>query len=228
MTELYKLILENKILGQPYIYTLTGILLLIYLINYIKKNEFFEGGYRLYSTIKNRDLKRIDKRIDSPQYSNEEKEYFSYKKKVLEYKSFYKISENNLAFFNYVNGFEDQNSFRRMYKNSSKFLKFNREKKELELAEPIDHEKAQRNYTIGEIIFVLNGMLSYLLFTLPFLTKPEKVSWENALLIVFVIIPFVFIQIYLGWLFMRYMQRKKHALMILEMKRINLDELKDV
>ncbi|HCC8383033.1 TPA: hypothetical protein MW179_002820, partial [Acinetobacter baumannii] len=134
----------------------------------------------------------------------------------------------NLAFFNYVNGFEDQNSFRRMYKNSSKFLKFNREKKELELAEPIDHEKAQRNYTIGEIIFVLNGMLSYLLFTLPFLTKPEKVSWENALLIVFVIIPFVFIQIYLGWLFMRYMQRKKHALMILEMKRINLDELKDV
>ncbi|HCV3108667.1 TPA: hypothetical protein OV571_001460, partial [Acinetobacter baumannii] len=106
-------------------------------------------------------------------------------------------------------------------------LNFNREKKELELAEPIDREKAHRNYKIGEIIFVLNGMLSYVLFTLPLLMKPEKVSWENALLIVFVIIPFVFIQIYLGWLFMRYMQRKQHALMILELKRINLDELKD-
>ncbi|MDC5251817.1 hypothetical protein NRA59_16130 [Acinetobacter baumannii] len=95
----------------------------------------------MYSSIKNRDLKRIDERIDSPQYSNEEKEYFRYKKKVLEYKSFYKIPENNLGFFNYVNGFEDQNSFRSMYKNSSKFLNFNREKKELELAEPIDREK---------------------------------------------------------------------------------------
>lgn len=37
MTELFKLIVENKILGQPYIYILIGILLLIYLINYIKK-----------------------------------------------------------------------------------------------------------------------------------------------------------------------------------------------
>lgn len=227
MSELYKLILENKILSQQYIYALTGVLVLIYLINYIKKNEFFEGGYKLYSTIKNRDLKKIDERIDSLQYSNDEKEYFRYKKKVLEYKSFYKIPENNLEFFNYINGFEDQNSFRSMYKNSSKFMKFNRIKKELELAKPIDRDKANTSYKIGEIIFVLNGMFSYLLFTLPFLMKPEKVSWENVLLIVFIIIPFIFIQIYLGWLFMRYMQRKKHALMILEMKRINLDKLKN-
>ena len=36
MTELFKLIVENKILGQPYIYILIGILLLIYLIITLK------------------------------------------------------------------------------------------------------------------------------------------------------------------------------------------------
>ncbi|KGF58968.1 hypothetical protein LH92_03490 [Acinetobacter baumannii] len=58
MTELYKLIIEYKLLAQPYIYIVTGILLLVYLINYIKKNEFFEGGYRLYSTIKKQRFKK--------------------------------------------------------------------------------------------------------------------------------------------------------------------------
>ncbi|MGQ1157945.1 hypothetical protein ACT436_15165 [Acinetobacter baumannii] len=227
MTELYKLIIEYKLLAQPYIYIVTGILLLVYLINYIKKNEFFEGGYRLYSTIKNRDLKKIDERIISSLYTEEEKEYFRYKRKILEYKSFYKISENNLGFFNYINGFEDQNSFRSMYKNSSKYLKFNNKKKELELAEPINREKANRNSKIGGYVFVSNGMSSYLLCMTPLLFKPQNVSWENALLLLFVIIPLIIIQIYLGWLFMRYIMKKKHALMILEMKRINLDELKD-
>jgi hypothetical protein len=227
VTELFRLALEYKLLGQPYIYIIIGVSLFIYLINYIKKNEFFEGGYKLYSSIKNRDLKRIDERISSPLYTEKEKEYFRYKRKIFEYKSFYKIPENNLAFFQYVNGFEDQNAFRSMYKNSCKYLKFNKEEKILELNEPIDPKKANRNSKIGGYIFVLNGMFSYLLFMTPMLIKPEKVSWENALLILFVIIPFVIIQIYLGWLFMRYMMRKKHALMILEMKRINLDELKD-
>lgn len=219
--------LEHKILSQPYLYFFAGFLVLIYFINYIKKNEFLEGGYKLYSTIKNRDLKRIDERINSSYYTEKEKDYFRYKRKIIEYKSFYKISENNLGFFRYVNGFEDANAFRSMYKNSRKYLKFNNENKELELIKPIDPKKAERKSKIGGFIFVANGMFSYLLFMVPLLIKPEKVSWENAILILCIIIPFIFLLIYIGWLFMIYMMKEKHALMILELKRVNLDELKD-
>lgn len=228
MIEILKFLLENYPIPSFIGSSIVVIALILWIFQLAKKTEIAKALFSVYELIIDKEIKRLDKKIDSSDYSEAEKTIFHYRKKVFKYQRDLNTNETHLPLLVYLSSIENDKYAIKAFHNGRKFLKFNDETFTLETSSELDESKAKVRATLGERVFAFNGVLAYIIAMCPFWFFPEYITKASVLPIFLVLIIFNFGQIYLGWLFMRYMAQHKNALELPKMKRIHPNFEKDL
>lgn len=228
MIEILKYLLENYPIPSFIGSSIVVIALILGIFQFAKKTEIAKALFSIYELIIDKEIKSLNKKIDSNDYLDSEKKIFQYRKKVLKYQRDLKTNETHLPLLAYLNSFENVQYAIKAFHNGRKFLKFNDETFALEPNSELNESKANIRAKRGEYVFSFNGVLAYFIAMCPFWFFPEYISKTSVIPIFLVLIILIFGQIYLGWLFMRYMAQHKNALELPKMNRINPNFEKDL
>lgn len=228
MIEILKYLLENYPIPSFIGSSIVVIALILWIFQLAKKTEIAKAFFSIYELIIDKEIKSLDKKINSNDYSESEKKIFHYRKKVSKYQRDLKTNETHLPLLVYLSSFENDKYAINAFHNGRKFLKFNDETFALEPSSELNESKANVRAKWGEYVFSFNGVLAYFIAMCPFWFFPQYLSKASVLPIIFIFTICIFGQIYLGWLFMRYMAQHKNALELPKMNRINPNFEKDL
>ncbi len=204
------------------------IALFLWIFQLAKKTEIAKALFSVYELIIDKEIKNLNKKIDSNDYLESEKKVFHYRKKVLRYQRDLKTNETHLLLLIYLSKFENVQYAMKAFHNSREFLNFDDETFTLTPSSELNEPSAKVRAKWGERIFSFNSILAYLIAMIPFWFFPESITKTSFIPFFVVLIIFTFGQIYLGWLFMRYMSKHKNAFELPKMKRINLNYENDI
>lgn len=149
---------------------------------------------------------------------------FQHRIEILTLQGLLKIKIYNLDFLKFFNGYEDTIRARMLYLNAYKFIQFNEKTKAIELKEPIKENYAEKLSNFGEGLFLGNGILAYIIFVIPVIFFPQYLTPNNVFWILTIVFSILIIQIYAGYKIMKFMKRKKNALELMKLKRIDSTE----
>lgn len=194
----------------------------------LKHTEIVKDFFNIYGSIKDKEIRDLEKKINSKDYSESEKKIFHYRKKVFKYQRDLKTNETHLMLLIYLSGFENDKAAIATFHNSREYLNFNDKTFILEPRSGLNESKASDRAKLGERVFGFNGILAYFIAMIPFWFFPESIAKTSLIPFFLVLIIFIFGQIYLGWLFMRYMSKHKNAFELPKMKRIKPHYEKDL
>lgn len=228
MIEILKYLLENYPIPSFIGSSIVIIALILGIFQFAKKTEIAKALFSIYELIIDKEIKSLEKKINSNDYSESEKIIFYYRKKVLKYQRDLKTNETHLPLLIYLSSFENVQYAIKAFHNSREFLKFNDEKFTLEISNELNESTAKARAKLGERVFGFNGILAYFIAMCPIWFFPEYISKTSVIPIFLVLIILIFGQIYLGSLFMRYMAKHKNALELPKMNRINPNFEKDL
>lgn len=228
MIEILKFLLQNYPIPSFIGSSIVVIALFLWIFQFAKKTEIAKDLFSIYELIIDKEIKKLEKKIDSNDYLESEKKIFQYRKKVLKYQRDLKTNETHLLLLIYLSGFENDKVAIKVFHNSREFLKFNDETFTLIPSSELNESTAKARAKLGERVFGFNGILSYFIAMIPFWFFPESIAKTSLIPFFIVLIIYIFGQIYLGWLFMRFMAKHKNALELPKMNRINPNYEKDL
>ncbi|MDM1784248.1 hypothetical protein [Acinetobacter bereziniae] len=225
MDKLFELL--EKLISNPK-YTFLGIAILApfaiaFLWGKVKEVGMFKDVASLKNRSKTSRVEQLNLRRDNQIYLAREKELFNYEIKVIEYQNFLKTNESHLPTLIYLNGYENTTFAIYIFNNCRDLIKFNDEKNKFELKERISDVEAKIISHIGAGIFFLMSLGAYFLM-IYFLYLHEVYGVAKDYVVVWGIFNFVLmlIIIFLASRIMRFFNKRKHALLLLNLDRINV------
>lgn len=228
MFETLKTLIPNypipNIIGTSFV----TIYLILATYKLLKHTEIVKDFFNIYGSIKDKEIRDLEKKINSKDYSESEKKIFHYRKKVFKYQRDLKTNETHLLLLIYLSRFENVQYAIKAFQNSREFLNFDDETFTLTPSSELNESSAKARAKWGERVFGFNGILAYFIAMIPFWFFPESIAKTSLIPFFVVLIIFIFGQIYLGWLFMRYMSKHKNAFELPKMKLINLNYENDI
>lgn len=219
-------ILERMILTPRY--TFWGLALLTpfalaFLWGKVKEVGIFKDVAALKNKTKTSRVEQLTARKTNDIYLQREKELFEYESKVIEYQTFLKTNESHLPTLIYLNGYQDTKYAIDIYNNSKKFLKFLDTENKFELVKPIDESRANFLATLGAFIFFSMSIGAYfLMIFFLYLYEVYGVAKNNLGLWVLFNFILMLMIIFLAMKIMRFFMKRKQALNLLQLKRIDL------
>lgn len=224
MFQIIELIINSSNLPEKFIIVVVAIAFSLITLSYIKKQEFFTDALSLYTKYINRKINRIKSYIAAGNLSAEQVKRLQHRIEILTLQALLKLNNYDLDFLKFFNGYENVIHARMLYLNAYNLVQFNEEKKIIELKNPIDEANAEKRANLGDLIFGLNILASYLIFLIPVVFFPENVTPHNVFWILAIIFPLMSLQIFAGYKIGKFMRRKKHALELIKLKRIDSTE----
>ncbi|MBN6526185.1 hypothetical protein JZM37_18320 [Acinetobacter pittii] len=224
MFQIVELIINSSNLPEKFIIVVVAIAFSLITLSYIKQQDFFTDALSLYSKYINRKINKIKGYITAGNLSPEQLKRFQHRIEILTLQALLKLNNYNLDFLKFFNGYENIIHARMLYLNAYDLVLFNEEKKIIELKNPIDENQAEKLAKKADLFFGFNILASYLIFLIPVVFFPENVTPHNVFWILAIIFPLMFIQIFIGYKIAKFMKRKKHALELMKLKRIDSTE----
>mgnify|MGYP003592798609 CR=1 FL=1 len=223
MLEIIKILKDSSIIPS---FIATGIMTLIlsfFLYHYARKIQIAQDLFHLFSIVKNRKIKQLDRKISSIDvYSDYEIKIFKYRRKILIYQKDLITKETHLPTLIYLNSLENSPIAVSYYKNARKLVQFNDVNNRLELVSVFDQDYAKKHEGIGVWVFLINGVLAYFIFITPLYLLKEYVVSNTIPLATFLFF-FMIFQIYVGAKFLQYKSKPSNALALLNMTKININ-----
>jgi len=193
----------------------------------IKDSGMFQDIFHVYRHFKTKEIVELERSLDSPYLSSEDKAVFQYDLLVAILQKDLKINEKNLKILRYLKSVINSDFAVSLYRNCESLLKFHEEKQQFEPIKPISEEHAKKLANIGAGIFFANGLFAYgfMIYMLYFV----DINFNNNLEAILAWGGFSFLLmlgiVYLGSRVLKFFMRQSNALKLLSLPKKNLDTL---
>ncbi|WP_312057758.1 hypothetical protein [Acinetobacter courvalinii] len=197
-----------------------GLLLFLFTYDKVKSMGMFTDISSLFRTKKNQ-LKKLNVRLDSDLYSEEEKQVFRHEIKVIEYQILLKTKLKHLQTLVFFNGFILPNTALKRFNNSSHLVVFDKNLNQLLLVKPISERKAGVLLFLGFVCWISSLLFGLWFIRLTLHNHPP--SPENfyiaAPLLTIIFGGFVF----LGYIYFKVCSAYNDARLLLKMERKQIE-----